>query len=179
MSLSKLVTNAQPEILSAPGITVTCVQGKEVIAEREAIDALEAAADEIYGSATAEEEGEGDIEDMLKKELEAMTAAPARSSRFRVCKRESACGKFAKLGQLMKVVYILVLKPLDPTKLVAHIMERCEASARCSFRFVQRLTPISMVGSAKLERLGEVASKVLPAGFERPGLRVRFGGWTG
>lgn len=89
-------------MLTSPGIIVTTVQHKEMIAEREIIDALEAAADEVYpgtGGGADEEDGEdGDIEDMLKKELEGLAAGKtAKSPRFRVCKRDTVCGESSSL----------------------------------------------------------------------------------
>lgn len=151
---------------------MTCVQGKEVIAEREAIDALETAADEVYGPLDNDvDEEDGDIEDMLKRELESLNSKPGKSPRFRVCKRESACREYI-LDLLIEVVYIVVLKPLDPSKLVAHIMDKCETSARCSFRFVQRLMPITAVSNANLDKLAQLAAGVLPAVFDAPGLKV-------
>lgn len=76
-----------------------------MIAEREIIDALEAAADEVYGpvNAAADEDEGGDIEDMLRRELEELNAAPARSQRFRVCKRDTACGGLWSEGQVLNV----------------------------------------------------------------------------
>lgn len=84
-------------MLTSPGIIVTTVQHKEMIAEREIIDALEAAADELYpgtGAADDDDDAEGDIEDMLKKELEGLAAGKTtKSPRFRVCKRDTVCGE--------------------------------------------------------------------------------------
>lgn len=81
---------------TAPGIAVTTVQGKEITAEREILEALEEAADELYPEEGKEEDEEdGDIEDMLKKELEGMNQKQVqKSTRFRVCKREAPCGEF-------------------------------------------------------------------------------------
>lgn len=68
-----------------PGISVTSIQFKERSAEREFIEALERAADELYPetSEKAEErQEEDDLEDMLKKELEGMSGNQ-KSKRFR------------------------------------------------------------------------------------------------
>lgn len=80
---------------TAPGIAVTTVQGKEITAEREMLEALEEAADELYPEESKEEDEEdGDIEDMLKRELEGMNQKQVqKSTRFRVCKREAPCGE--------------------------------------------------------------------------------------
>lgn len=87
---------------TAPGIAVTTVQGKEITAEREILEALEEAADELYPEEGKEDDEEdGDIEDMLKKELEGMNQKQVqKSTRFRVCKREAPCGEL-QLGVRM------------------------------------------------------------------------------
>jgi tRNA acetyltransferase TAN1 len=154
------------------------VQNKEMIAEREIIDALEEAADELYpstgGGADEEEEG-GDIEDMLKRELEGLASHKTRQSqRFRVCKRETGCSELpVHLSQLTSVLYINVLPPLDPIALVRHIIERCERTARCSFRFIQRLTPVSSTSHADMAGLRRIASEVLPGPFSGGPKKVR------
>ncbi|RSH77608.1 uncharacterized protein EHS24_003168 [Apiotrichum porosum] len=158
--------------LVTAGISVTAVQGKERIAEREILEALEEAADELYPETKMEDEAaaggddDEDIEDMLKKELATMSGEPGKKSpRFRLCKRETAC-----------VVYIIVLAPLDPVKLVTHIMEGCERARKCSLRFVQRLTPITRAGNGTLNSLAELARDVLPAGFHtEDGRGLKFG----
>ncbi|TXT15659.1 hypothetical protein VHUM_00162 [Vanrija humicola] len=154
-------------MLSNPGIFVTAVQGKEQQAEREIIEALEAAADELYPETAAggnEDSGDGeDIEDMLKKELESLSAPGKKSARFRVCKRETAC-----------VCYILVFAPLDPVKLVYKVLERCERTAKCSFKFTQRLTPITATSGGYLDKLVAMAAETLPAGFEKDDGPLKF-----
>lgn len=146
-------------MLSAPGIVVSTVQGKERTAEREIFEALEEAADELYPETKEVEDNgsEGDIEDMLKKELAALSGATpgSKSSRFRMTKRDSAC-----------VVYVVVLEPLDPVKLVNHIMEKCERTARCGYRFVQRLTPIAKTGPANKTTLEDMSTALLPDAFQ-------------
>lgn len=86
--------------MAAAGISVTAVQGKERIAEREILEALEEAADELYPETKMEDEAaaggddDEDIEDMLKKELATISGEPGKKSpRFRLCKRETACGE--------------------------------------------------------------------------------------
>jgi tRNA acetyltransferase TAN1 len=86
-------------MLSAPGISVSTVQGKERIAEREIIEALEEAADALYPETgdkaeDADADEDADIEDLLKKELESLSGKKGtQSARFRLCKRDSACGE--------------------------------------------------------------------------------------
>lgn len=90
--------------MSIPGISITTVQGKERIAEREILEALEEAADVLYPDIKMDDDeaaggsgGDDDIEDMLKKELATLSGsggeAGKKSPRFRLCKRETACGE--------------------------------------------------------------------------------------
>lgn len=154
---------------TAPGIAVTTVQGKEITAEREILEALEEAADILYPEDERDDDEEdGDIEDMLKKELEGMNEKQVqKSTRFRVCKREAPCGEFAlSRHRLIAVCYIIVLEPLDPSKLVRFILEKSERTAKCSFRFAQRIVPFHAVGRASMEELKEIAHKVIPDGFK-------------
>jgi tRNA acetyltransferase TAN1 len=72
-------------------------------------------------------------------------------------------------------VYIVVLEPLDPVRLVEHILAKCESTARCNMRFVQRLTPIARTGPGNKTKLAELAKEILPAAFhteDGSGLKV-------
>jgi tRNA acetyltransferase TAN1 len=96
-------------MLSAPGISVSAVQGKERVAEREILEALEEAADELYpetkeagagGAASANDDE--DIEDALKKELAELSGGSGgKSKRFRMTKRDSACGELIVLQNVL------------------------------------------------------------------------------
>ncbi|BEI83990.1 hypothetical protein CcaverHIS002_0405940 [Cutaneotrichosporon cavernicola] len=155
-AMTQYRTQPLPEMLCSPGIVVTAVQNKEMIAEREIIDALEAAADELYpgtGAGEEEEEEEGDIEDMLKKELEGAGGAQDASVASVPC------------VQARYLLYINVLPPLDPIALVRYIIERCERTARCSFRFIQRLTPVSATSHADMDGLRRIAAEALAGPF--------------
>ncbi|KLT45515.1 hypothetical protein CC85DRAFT_306697 [Cutaneotrichosporon oleaginosum] len=157
-AMTQYRTQPLPEMLCSPGIVVTAVQNKEMIAEREIIDALEEAADDLYPDTEGgmdDGEEKGDIEDMVRRELDELSAQSTRQSqRFRVCKRDTVC-----------MLYINVLPPLDPIALVRHIIERCERTGRCSFRFIQRLTPVSATAHADIESLRRIAAQVLPGPF--------------
>lgn len=69
----------------------------------------------------------------------------------------------------LSVCYILVYAPLDPVKLVYNVLERCERTAKCSFKFTQRLTPITATSGGYLDKLVAMAAETLPAGFEKEG----------
>lgn len=73
--------------------------------------------------------------------------------------------------------YIIVLEPLDPSKLVRFILEKAERTQKCSFRFAQRIIPFHAVGRADMEELKEASLKVLPDGFktdDNRGLKVSW-----
>ncbi|ORX38402.1 hypothetical protein BD324DRAFT_620726 [Kockovaella imperatae] len=149
------------EIMMAPGICVTTVRDKERSAERELVEYLERIADELYPDAhevivkaesrIGEEE---DFEEMLKQELADMSVEK-KSSRFRLCKHETPC-----------VIYVEVLPPLDPARLVVHMMEQIEKNARCPFRYVQRVVPVLGTCGATLPQLSAMCPEVLKEGFQ-------------
>lgn len=81
----------------------------------------------------------------------------------------------AEVSELIPVCYVVVLAPLDPVKLVSYIMEKTEKTARCAFRFVQRLTPITKAFTGNKSTLAEMAAEVLPPAFkteDNRGLKV-------
>jgi len=87
--------HVKPDLISVPGIIVTAVQNKEKTAERELVEALEGIADELYpdtatGKGDEEDEGEMDMEAMLKKELSGISSEE-KSKRIRLCKHDTAC----------------------------------------------------------------------------------------
>lgn len=74
---------------------MTAVQNKEKTAERELVEALEGIADELYPETSAQEEeeeddGEMDMEAMLKKELSGISS-DTKSKRIRLCRHDTPC----------------------------------------------------------------------------------------
>ncbi len=82
----------------------------------------------------------------------------------------------------ISVIYINVLPPLDPNRLILHILEHVERTAKCPFkclftpcyrckladdwiRYTSRLTPIAATGGATLTQLAEVSQTVIEKGF--------------
>lgn len=74
-----------------------------------------------------------------------------------------------------------VLEPLDPVRLVHHILEQTERTAKCPFRcvlpvenrllisrYLKRIVPLSAVSNATLPSLRTSALPVLTKGFESP-----------
>ncbi|EIW68239.1 hypothetical protein TREMEDRAFT_44662 [Tremella mesenterica DSM 1558] len=149
------------EMLNAPGIMVTAVQNKERSAEREFIDYLEQVVDELYPETVEvdvkdDPEEEEDLEKMLKKELEGMSGKGKQmSTRFRLCRHEVAC-----------VFYVVCLPPLEPLKIILHILEKMEKTAKCPFKFVKRTIPIQAASGATLVQLKESSKSIIARGFE-------------
>lgn len=80
-------------MITATGIIVTAVQNKEKTAERELVEALEGIADELYPETIVkeeEDEGEMDMEAMLKKELSGISS-DTKSNRIRLCRHDTPC----------------------------------------------------------------------------------------
>ena len=74
---------------------MTAVQNKEKTAERELVEALEGIADELYPETImkeeqGDEEGEMDMEAMLKKELSGISS-DTKSNRIRLCRHDTPC----------------------------------------------------------------------------------------
>ncbi|OCF44031.1 hypothetical protein I317_02139 [Kwoniella heveanensis CBS 569] len=149
-----------PEMLTKPGICVTTWKDKERAAEAELIDFLERIADELYPETIEEsvkdEPGadELDLEDMLKKDLAAMSN-DNKSKRFQLC-----------VHNIMCVIYINVLPPLSSHKLVRHILEQAESAARTPLKYCKRLIPMSATCGATVKQLAQCASEVVKKEFE-------------
>ncbi|WWC63420.1 uncharacterized protein I303_106022 [Kwoniella dejecticola CBS 10117] len=158
--LGKYRSNPLPDILTAPGICVTTIMNKERSAEAELINYLERIADELYpetieGGEDVEDEGvdELDFEAQLKKDLESMDQE-SKSKRFQLCSHDMIC-----------VIYINVLPPLSPYKLVRHIMEQAESSARTQLKWCKRIIPIDGTTKATVKQLSELAATIVKDGF--------------
>ena len=130
---------------------VTAVQNKEKTAERELVEALEGIADELYPETIVkeeqgDEEGEMDMEAMLKKELSGISS-DTKSNRIRLCRHDTPCcmsvvpspfhhhaseNEWTRANE--SVFYINLLPPLDPVRMVEHLLRRIQKSAKCPFK---------------------------------------------
>ncbi|WRT68515.1 uncharacterized protein IL334_005491 [Kwoniella shivajii] len=147
-----------PEILSEPGICVTTVLNKERSAEAELIEYLERVADELYPETAeddlgADEDEELDFEAALKKDLASMDQSN-KSKRFQLCSHDMIC-----------VIYINVLPPLSPHRLVRHILEQAESSARSHLKWCKRIIPIIGTSGATIKQLSEMTATVVKDQF--------------
>ena len=128
---------------------MTAVQNKEKTAERELVEALEGIADELYPETIVkeeggEDEGEMDMEAMLKKELSGISS-DTKSNRIRLCRHDTPCCTSLLpftimllenecMGANESVFYINLLPPLDPVRMVEHLLRRIQKSAKCPFK---------------------------------------------
>nr|XP_031864023.1 uncharacterized protein CI109_000667 [Kwoniella shandongensis]KAA5531095.1 hypothetical protein CI109_000667 [Kwoniella shandongensis] len=119
-------------------------------------------ADELYPEtadvAVKEEPDSGDVdfEEMLKRELDTIKG-DGKSKRFSLCAHDIIC-----------VIYINVLPPLDPHRLVRHILEQAETTSRCPLRFCKRILPISSTCPATLKQLSDTAATLVKSAFSTP-----------
>lgn len=125
---------------------MTAIQNKERSAEREFVEALEQVADELYPETSnsgdnEEEDQDGDMEAMLQRELNDMSGQE-RSKRFRLCRHDTPCceshRRIVDASQSyiadQAVFYVQTLSPLDPLRLVEHLLRRIESTARCPLK---------------------------------------------
>ncbi|KIR68049.1 hypothetical protein I314_01542 [Cryptococcus bacillisporus CA1873] len=159
--LDKYREKPLPEMLSLPGILISTTKDKEKAAELEIIKQLEKIADELYPESSEGKEGvieeDLDFEEMLKRDLESMKDASVKSQRFRLCSKEGFC-----------LIYVIILPPLQPHRLVEYILKHAESTGKCPLRHCKRLIPIPATAGATLRQLSEVAASVVKSGFESP-----------
>jgi len=70
--------------------------------------------------------------------------------------------------ELTIVFYVEVLEPLDPVRIVHYILEQTEKNAKCPFRFLRRIVPMTGVTNATLPSLKLAAGSVIEEGFSTP-----------
>ncbi|KAK3301492.1 uncharacterized protein B0H64DRAFT_39912 [Chaetomium fimeti] len=154
------------------GVWVTCARHQEAKAAREIGVLFSEYAEKLYDIKSVhgakpdpdgEDDGAGDdIEAAIKREVAALTAKPAttsdgtspeESNRMTPLKMNVDC-----------LLYVKTQPPVDPVAFVRRICEdarRCgELSGLMRCRYVNRLTPISVMGKASENGLVEVAREV-------------------
>jgi tRNA acetyltransferase TAN1 len=118
-------------LVSGPGIWVSCVKGRERQAAQELIDALEPIVDELWPIVASssvdreaaadpvreesEEEDEDDIEKQMKKELKSIKRARKTSKRLASVPVNTMC-----------LAFLCIQAPVDPVALVKAYLERVE-----------------------------------------------------
>ncbi|RYP69788.1 hypothetical protein DL771_005897 [Monosporascus sp. 5C6A] len=150
------------------GVWVTCMRGKERQAISEFVDICNEYGEKLYGikppadDPASDGEEDGDIESSIRKEIDGMKSSDKpRDLTFEPVRVNVDCVFFMRTKQ-----------PVDPTKLVEAI---CKDAKNCTdrkqrrSRFVNRLTPVSIIGKATASGVEEVAKVVLAKHFQLAG----------
>lgn len=139
----------------------------------------------IHDTAAGEAGGDGDeeeddIEAAIQKEVAALTSKPTAAAAADAASSSAAGGGDTNRMTPLKMnvdclLYVKTQPPVDPVAFVRRICEdarRCEelpGVMRC--RYVNRLTPVSVMGRATETGLVEVAREVLGRVFDLGGKR--------
>jgi tRNA acetyltransferase TAN1 len=130
------------------------------------------------------------MEIMLQRELNGISSASdKKSNRIRLCRHDTPCCE-SSCGLRLRVVLIIVfyvglLPPLDPLKMVDHLLRRIQRTAKCPFksvlstlnitsmlmlmiRFVSRVIPISATNTATIKNLQSISEPTIKSGFDTP-----------
>ncbi|KAF2769406.1 hypothetical protein EJ03DRAFT_351353 [Teratosphaeria nubilosa] len=174
------------------GIWVTCVRGKEGKCVGELRDLFTEYAELLYGDALGqtaggheegEDEDDGDIEGQIQAEV-AGIRKPTSVQLFTNVKVEVPCGELGPINLLKRlriaewsaVVFFKTGSPIEPVSFVKRICEDASKhSALKRTRFVQRLSPMTMIGHATPDSLEKLALEVLAPHFNQvPFLDKKF-----
>lgn len=129
------------------------------------------------GEEDGDEEGDGedeiDIEAAIQKEVAALKAKPSTAG------SEGGDNANRMTPVKMNVDCLLFVKTQSPVDPVAFVRRICEDAKRCGelpglmrCRYVNRLTPVSVMGKATEGGLVEVAKEALGAWFDLSGKRA-------
>ncbi|KAH9844555.1 THUMP protein [Teratosphaeria destructans] len=147
------------------GIWATCVRGKEGKCVGELRDLFTEYAELLYGDALGQaagghEEGDDEGDDDIEGQIQAEVAGirkPASVQLFTNVKVEVPC-----------VVFFKTEPPVEPVSFVKRICEDASKhSALKRTRFVQRLSPMTMIGHATPDSLEKLALEVLAPHFNQ------------
>ncbi|KAL8375764.1 hypothetical protein RB595_007065 [Gaeumannomyces hyphopodioides] len=152
------------------GIWVTCARSQEAKAAREVRLLFDKYAEKLYGVAPRDddaavededEDEEQDIEASIQRELTSMRPQKgkerARDEVFTVLRQSVDCLLFVKTRE-----------PIEPVEFAHRICVDAKAAADPKVRrsrYLNRLTPITLVGRASDKGVQEVCEKVLPQWF--------------
>ncbi|EDN95111.1 hypothetical protein SS1G_10986 [Sclerotinia sclerotiorum 1980 UF-70] len=150
------------------GIWATCVKGKEGKATEELRSLLEESAEKYYGisvksgSKNNDEEDEDAIEsvDDIEKSIQKEVAAHKDPTEklFSAVYLDIQC-----------VLFFKTRSPIDPADLVHRMCEDAASGGVRKLRFVNRLTPMSVIGKATEKGIEEIGQTVLGAHFRLAG----------
>lgn len=157
------------------GIWVTCARHQENKAAREVISLFEEYIESMYGIAppskeTAkngdDDEEELDIEAAIAKELGEMKEK--KTAEVRKEEDDKALLKAMKLN-IDCLLFVRTKAPIEPVEFVRKIVvdtKECTDIRKIKCRYLNRLTPMSVMGKATEQGLAETARQVLEEHFE-------------
>ncbi|KAL1867839.1 hypothetical protein VTK73DRAFT_3920 [Phialemonium thermophilum] len=153
------------------GIWVTCARGQEQKAAREVTTLFEEYAEMLYGVKAepddiAENGDQGDVEALVRRELEAMKPMKTADSRlFTPIKMNVDC-----------LLFVKTKPPVVPTEFVRRICQDAKAACgdprKMRSRYVNRFTPVTLVGKATEQGIADVAREVLAPWFDLSGKKT-------
>ncbi|KAK4124194.1 hypothetical protein N657DRAFT_380106 [Parathielavia appendiculata] len=176
------------------GIWVTCARHQEGKAAREVEVLFAEYAEKMYGIKTIhdsaprttssvadgddveEQDEEEDIEAAIQREIAALTSKPNTTTNNATEGADNNGNRMIPVK--MNVDCLLFVKTRPPVDPVAFVRRICEDARRCEeilgimrCRYVNRLTPVSVMGKATEAGVAEVAREVLSGCFDLNGKR--------
>ncbi|KAM3069966.1 hypothetical protein ACMFMF_008318 [Clarireedia jacksonii] len=143
------------------GIFATCIKGKEGKATEELRSLFEECAERFYNISARpkdEKDNESDSVDDIEASIRAEVAASKDEKLFSAVYIETQC-----------VLFFKTRPPIDPVDFVRRICEAASDGGVRKLRFVNRLTPMAIMGKATEKGIEEVGNAVLGAHFQLAG----------
>ncbi|KAG9236060.1 hypothetical protein BJ875DRAFT_248428 [Amylocarpus encephaloides] len=149
------------------GIWVTCARGQEARATTELKSLMYEFAEKFYGLSEEPEEGDGveddgDIESSIKKEAAAMGDTNRKPRLFSTVRLGIEC-----------VLFFKVQPSIDPVDICRRICEEVASNSRNRrTRYINRITPVTLIGKATEKGLEELTSTILKDHFTMVGVEA-------
>ncbi|KAI8375857.1 hypothetical protein BD560DRAFT_392121, partial [Blakeslea trispora] len=138
------------------GVIVMCSRNKESRAVKEAMDILSRYGDELYPIEVAqEEESDDDLEASIAKEVAALKK-PKEKKRFANITTGTDC-----------VVFIRVSPPIEPVKLVHHMLTDLTEKQIKTTRYISRYLPVEKTCQANIPDITKTAQSVFEPHFNQ------------
>ncbi|CCC09470.1 unnamed protein product [Sordaria macrospora k-hell] len=172
-----LERNSVPQV-GDRGIWVTCARHQENKAAREVISLFEEYIESMYGikpaskeeaKAVDDDDAELDIEAAIAKELGEMKER--KTAEVRKEEDNKALLKAMKLN-IDCLLFVRTKTPIEPVEFVKRIVvdtKECIDIRKIKCRYLNRLTPMSVMGKATEQGLAETARQVLEEHFDLSG----------
>ncbi|KAF7876584.1 hypothetical protein EAF04_001672 [Stromatinia cepivora] len=150
------------------GIWATCVKGKEGKATEELRSLLEESAEKYYGISVKSSNKNNDGED--EDATESVDDIEASIRKEVAAHRDPAEKLFSAVYlDIQCVLFFKTRSPIDPADLVHRMCEDAASGGVRKLRFVNRLTPMSIIGKATEKGIEEIGQTILGAHFRLAG----------